>query len=443
MAVGMAIGRAQVQQIRTAFDTTWSSLAPMGRDPATGGYRRFAWTAVDLDLRAWFSAQAQARRLAVETDRNGNQWAWWGAPADGAVVTGSHLDSVPGGGAFDGPLGVVGAFLALDDLIARGVQPQRPLAIVNFVDEEGARFGIACAGSRLLTGALDPDRARALRDENGGTLAEAMSAAGLDPRWIGRDREAERRIGVFVELHIEQGRHLAVLDRPVGVASSIRPHGRWRFCFKGEGNHAGTTMIADRRDPMLPFADAVLAARRATIDSGVPDAVATFGRVRVDPNGTNAIPVQVDAWLDARADRTGTVEAIVEAISRAGSVAAAAHGVTFDVERESWAPVVDFDVTLRDRLAMVLASEGVGAPVLATGAGHDAGVLAATVPTAMIFARNPTGVSHSPLEHTSEDDCVAGIAALSATLENLLTEALQVVDADHRPDAAETTGSIR
>lgn len=411
-----------MQHIRTAFDSTWSSLAPIGRDPATGGYRRFAWTPADLELRAWFGAQAQARGLAVENDRNGNQWAWWGTPADGAVVTGSHLDSVPGGGAFDGPLGVVGAFLALDDLIARGVRPHRPLAIVNFVDEEGARFGIACAGSRLLTGALDADRARALRDEDGTTLAEAMGAAGLDPRWIGRDPEAERRIGVFVELHIEQGRHLAVLDRSVGVASSIRPHGRWRFCFRGEGNHAGTTLIADRRDPMLPFADAVLAARRAAVDSGVPDAVATFGRVRVDPNGTNAIPVRVDAWLDARADRAGTVEAIVAAISRAGDAAAAEHGVAFEVERESWTPVVDFDLTLRDRLALVLA----GAPVLATGAGHDAGILAATVPTAMIFARNPTGISHSPQEQTSEDDCVAGIAALSTTLENLLTEPLQV-----------------
>src|SRR6185312_5389503 len=160
-------------------------------------------------------------------------------------------------------------------------------AVVNFTDEEGARFGVACIGSKLLTGALDPDRAWALADQEGTTVAEAMRAAGADPEALGRDDEALARIGTFVELHVEQGRWLVDHGAPVGVASAIWPHGRWRFGFRGEANHAGTTRLVDRHDPMLPFARTVLAARAAADDAG---AVATIGRVRVLPNGTNAIP---------------------------------------------------------------------------------------------------------------------------------------------------------
>src|SRR5690242_2679032 len=160
----------------------WRELLPIGRHAASGGYRRYAWTPADTDCRAWFRAQAEDRGLAYETDRNGNQWAWLGDPAAGdAVVTGSHLDSVPDGGAFDGPLGVVSSFAALDDLRARGARPHRPLAVVNFVDEEGARFGLACVGSRLTAGGLAPQDARELVDADGVSLAQAMEKAGQDP----------------------------------------------------------------------------------------------------------------------------------------------------------------------------------------------------------------------------------------------------------------------
>ncbi|MFC4585365.1 allantoate amidohydrolase [Sphaerisporangium corydalis] len=393
------------------FREVWEELAAIGGgDP--GGYRRFAWTPVDLALRGWFQEQAALRGMTYERDRDGNQWAWWGTPAAGAVVTGSHLDSVPGGGAFDGPLGVVSAFLAVDELRARGVVPARPIAVVNFADEEGARFGVACVGSRLLTGVLAPDDARALRDGDGVTLAEAMRAAGADPDAIGRDEEVLGRIGVFVELHIEQGRGLVGLDAPIGVASAIWPHGRWRCTFHGEANHAGTTRLADRHDPMPPFASTVLAARAAAERWG---ALATFGKVLVDPNGTNAIPARVDAWLDGRAPDAATVDGMVDQIAEAARAAGAEHGVRVEVVAESVTPVVEFGDELRDRIAKALG----GVPALPTGAGHDAGILSASVPSAMIFVRNPTGVSHSPAEHAGTDDCVAGVAALTTVLEDL------------------------
>lgn len=387
-------------------------LAHIGRDPATNGYVRDAWSDSDLLLREWFAGEAARRGLDTREDRNGNLWAWWGDPsATPGVVTGSHLDSVRQGGAFDGPLGVVSAFAALDILKNRDFVPGRPLGVACFTDEEGARFGVPCMGSRLLTGVLAPSRALGLVDDEGDTLAHVLTRAGRDPGRIGRDDETLGHLGTFVELHVEQGRGLADLERPVGVASAIWPHGRWRFDFHGQANHAGTTRLADRDDPMLPFARMVLAAREAAARH---DAVATVGKVRVSPGNANAVPGLVSAWLDARGPDERDVRALVAELTQGAGRA--------QVSEESWTPVVDFDAALRDRLAAV-AGGGAGdsaAPVLPTGAGHDAGILAsAGVPSAMLFVRNPTGVSHSPDEHAEQADCEAGVVALANVLEDL------------------------
>jgi N-carbamoyl-L-amino-acid hydrolase len=388
----------------------WAELEAIGR-AGTGGYRRYAWTGEDAQLREWFAAQAAARGLDLVIDRAGNQWAWWGDPdADGpGVVLGSHLDSVPDGGAFDGPLGVVSALAAVDALREAGIQPARPVAVAHFGDEEGARFGIACAGSRLLTGALDADRARGLTDADGVTMAEAMAAAGFDAGHVGRDEETLRRVGTFVELHVEQGRAMADLGAAVAVGSAIRPHGRWRFELPGEANHAGTTRLADRHDPMLALAAVVVAARNAAVRN---QTVATCGKVRVAPNGVNAIPSHVTGWLDAR----GAVRERV--LATVAEVTAQVEQQGGSLEQESWTEVTRFDAGLGAELAGLLG----GAPILDTGAGHDAGVLSeAGIRTAMLFVRNPTGVSHSPHEHAEPADCEAGVTALSTVLADLAT----------------------
>ncbi|PBC82800.1 N-carbamoyl-L-amino-acid hydrolase [Streptomyces sp. 2224.1] len=406
-----------------SFHEMWEELRPLGRNSSSGGYRRYAWTGADADCRAWFRAQAEARGLVCELDRNGNQWAWLGAtgyrdvdPGD-AVVTGSHLDSVPDGGAFDGPLGVVSSFAALDELRRRGAEFDKPLAIVNFGDEEGARFGLACVGSRLAAGALTPEAAHRLRDGEGITLPQAMERAGYDPEAIGPDPERLARIGAFVELHVEQGRALDLSGDPVGIASAIWPHGRWRYDFHGEANHAGTTRLEDRRDPMLSYAATVLAAREQARLAG---AVATFGKISVEPNGVNAIPSLVRGWLDSRAPDQDTLDTVITGIEQAAAERAARDGVELAVVRESFTPVVEFQHALRDELSAILGKSGERTvPVLGTGAGHDAGILSATVPTAMLFVRNPTGVSHSPAEAADEDDCAAGVTALADVLEGL------------------------
>jgi N-carbamoyl-L-amino-acid hydrolase len=234
-------------------------------------------------------------------------------------------------------------------------------------------------------------------------MADAMSAAGHDPAHLGRDSHTLDRIGTFVELHVEQGRSLVTQDAAVGVAESIWPHGRWRLDLHGRADHAGTTRLDDRDDPMLVLATAIQKARTAAERH---DALATIGKLRVSPNGVNAIASTVTAWLDAR----GPVEEDVRAV--VADVAAAA-GV--DPIEESWTPATNLDLALRHRLAALLS-----APTLTTGAGHDAGVLAAAgIPTAMLFVRNPTGVSHSPAEHAEPDDCHAGVDALATVIQEL------------------------
>jgi len=411
-----------------SFDRLWADLAPVGRDDDSGGYHRYTWAGADTEARAWFTDAATARGLDVRADRNGNLWAWWGTPGPGAVATGSHLDSVPDGGAFDGPLGVAAALAAVDELRGRGVTPVRPLAVTVFAEEEGGRFGVPCLGSRLSAGEISPERARGLTDASGVTWGRAMEAAGHDPLALGADPGALADLDVFVELHVEQGRALEDTAHPVGVASAIWPHGRWRMDFTGRADHAGTTRLEDRNDPMLPFAHAILAARSLAERH---DARATVARALVSPNGTNAIPSLVSAWLDARAADSGTLDAVVAGVREAAADAARDHGVGYAMTGESLTPLVGFAHGLRDRLAAVVGTRAPDprVPVLPTGAGHDAGVLAAHVPTAMLYVRNPTGVSHSPREHARPDDCHAGVLALADVLQDLLARPVRPVGA--------------
>ncbi|KQQ09858.1 allantoate amidohydrolase [Rathayibacter sp. Leaf296] len=387
----------------------------VGRDRTRGGYSRHVFDRGERELREWFVERAEGLGLGVETDRNGNLWAWWGEPGDDAVVTGSHLDSVPGGGAFDGPLGVASALVAVEELRASGVVPSRPFAVVVFAEEEGSRFGIACLGSRLLSGAISGERAAALRDSDGVSFGEAASAAGLSVPHLGVDREALGRLGLFVELHVEQGRGLIDLDAPIAVASSILAHGRWRLSFSGEGNHAGTTAIEDRRDPMVAAARAVLASREVAAER--TPTRATVGRLVPVPGGTNVIASRVDTWLDVRSGVDAQARAAVEDIFARAHAAAEQEGCALEVVEESYGAEVAFDPALRDRLVGAL---GGAVPVLESGAGHDAGILAGSVPTAMLFVRNPTGVSHSPEEFAEDDDCRRGADALVRVLRDLL-----------------------
>jgi N-carbamoyl-L-amino-acid hydrolase len=309
---------------------------------------------------------------------------------------------VPQGGAYDGPLGVASALAAVDVLRERGQVPRRSLGVAVFAEEEGSRFGLACLGSRLMVGAVHPDRLAHLRDSEGTTAAAAIDALAL-PAAPGPS-DLLRSPSAFVELHVEQGRDLVQRGAPIAVATSIRPHGRWRLEIEGRADHAGTTRLEDRDDPMLRLADAVVTARAEAQRAGV---VATIGRLTVEPNATNAVPSHVRAWLDVRGADEDLVRVVVAAVGEAAGV---------EPVEESWSAEARFADDLRETLASALGD----VPQIPTAAGHDAGVIAQFgVRTAMLFVRNPTGVSHSPAEHAEPGDCVAGVTALADVLEEL------------------------
>jgi beta-ureidopropionase / N-carbamoyl-L-amino-acid hydrolase len=401
----------------TRFVRWFDELAAIGRLPEGRGWRRFAWTAEDREARSWFSQTTESLGLSVETDGNGNMWAWWGARGPDAVVTGSHLDTVAAGGAYDGALGVVSALAAVDALQrSHGGPPPRPVAVVAFTEEEGGRYNLPCFGSRMLTGALTPDLVRDRVDADGIRLAEAMESFGSDPDGLGPDPERLARIGTLVEVHVEQGRGLVDLDTPIAVATGVWTHGRWRLTLTGEANHAGTTRLVDRRDPVLVAAGAARAARSLAEKAGM---VATIGRLIVEPNSPNTVAARVTASLDARAPDPGALDGFVEAWASAVRAEAADHGVAVDLSCDSRTTGVAFDPEVRRRIEEVLARICVSRADLPTAAGHDAGVLAELVPAAMIFVRNPTGASHTPAEHASVEDCLTGVEALTAVVEDL------------------------
>jgi N-carbamoyl-L-amino-acid hydrolase len=396
------------------FEEMWRAIGPLGRSERSGGYFRQPFASAERELDAWFVEQATARGLRLETDPFGNRVAWWDAGAGPGVVTGSHLDSVLDGGAYDGPLGVVAALAAVEVLRDRGFRPARPIGVSVFVEEEGSRFGLACLGSRLASGAIAWDQARVLSDRDGVRLDEAMASEGFETEnpqaWLGPEQ-----ISCFVELHVEQGRDLVDRDAAIGVASRIWPHGRYRFDISGAPNHAGTTRMEDRQDPMLTYAMTALAANKQARLAGQR---ATFGRVDTQPNSTNSVPSAVTAWMDARCETDEALSDLVATITRQAVERAERDGTRLTVTPESVSGAVDFDPSLA---GLIAGDHEVGDwPILPTQAGHDAGILSAQgIPSAMLFVRNPTGISHSPVEHAEMPDCLAGVDALAETLERL------------------------
>jgi N-carbamoyl-L-amino-acid hydrolase len=366
------------------------------------GVLRLAWTAEDAACREWFFAQAAEAGLDPVRDPAGNLWAcprqpppWW--------AVGSHLDSVRGGGRFDGPLGVACGF----EIAARA---QRPVAVLSFADEEGARFNTPTFGSKALTGKLDLDVVLKRRDDDGIALADAVRAAGVDPDGISEAAGWLPRLCGFVEIHIDQTTDLAARNCAAGVVSSLAARRRLEVELDGRADHAGTTPPAERRDALSAAAHLIVAAEQ--LAGGFEGVRTTASRIVVQPNAPTTIASHVKLWLDARAAESEAVEQWGEQLGELAAELSARTGVDISTAVASQSDPVGFDQALRARLER--AAEAVTAqpaPQLVCFAGHDAGILADRLPAAMVFVRNPTGISHSPHEQVALED-----AAVAATV---------------------------
>jgi allantoate deiminase len=343
--------------------------------------------------------------MSTRTDAAGNLVGRLSCPdlEAGTLLLGSHLDTVRDAGAYDGPLGVVAAIACVEELRARDITLPFAVDVYGFADEEGLRYGTAYLGSRAVAGTFDPELF-ALADADGIHLRDALTAFGGDP--VGIESAARPDAIGYLEVHIEQGPALERAGRPLGVVTAIAGQSRAHVVFTGEAGHAGTGPMAARRDAACALAEFVLAVEQA--GRAEPGLVATVGRLTAAPGAPNAIAGEATASLDVRhpddAVRTAATTALLE---RATAIGAARDVAVL------WEPRMDAPAVAMDpRLVAALAEAAAGAPLLPSGAGHDAVALAAAMPVGMLFVRCAGGVSHAPAESVDPADAEAAVEAL-------------------------------
>lgn len=385
-------------------------LATIGADPA-GGWSRPAWGAAEQAAHDWFAATARKMGLSVRQDAFGNSIARREGRANlPAIATGSHLDTVRGGGLYDGALGVVLG------LTAAGRLPQglRPLEVIAFRDEEG-RFG-PFTGSRAMTGDLAPDALDRLRDADGVALRDAMAGCGLAPATPQAAARDLSELAAWVEVHIEQGPVLEAAGIPLGIVTAIAGQERFTIRFTGQAGHAGTVPMDQRQDAFQAAAQFALAFDTLIRQAG-GDARGTIGIVRVDPNQGNVIPREVRLSLeirDSEAARLAWLAAQTEALAQAS---ATDRNVSAQIRRAYSAP----PVPMAPHLIAVLDQAAAGRAMrLLSGANHDAGILGQHIPAAMLFVPSRGGISHTPDEHTDPAPIDAAADVLTAALARLI-----------------------
>ncbi|AEH46280.1 Zn-dependent hydrolase [Parageobacillus thermoglucosidasius] len=401
-------------------DRLWNrllELGTIGKQPS-GGITRLSFTKEERAAKEKVASYMKEAGLAVYEDAVGNligrkEGKEKDAPA---VLVGSHIDSVYNGGMFDGPLGVLAAVEVLQTMNERGVKTKHPIEVVAFTDEEGARFSYGMIGSRGMAGTLSEEEL-VHQDKYGISLAAAMEEAGLDPSKIGKAARRKGSVKAYVELHIEQGRVLEQANLPVGIVTGIAGLIWAKLTVKGKAEHAGATPMPIRRDPLVAAAQIIQVIEQEAKKTGTT--VGTVGQMQVFPGGINIIPERVEFSLDLRdldaAVRDSVFLSIIERAKQIGN------------ERN-----VDVAVELLQKMPPVLCSElvqnaakeacrqlGFDVFTLPSGASHDGVQLAGLCPIGMIFVRSKDGVSHSPEEWSSKEDCAAGANVLYHTVLSL------------------------
>lgn len=388
-------------------------LARIGRT-SQGGTTRLSYTA---DHAAAVRTVAEWMREAgaeVGLDAWGNLVGVIPGSGESAapLAAGSHLDTVPNGGMFDGALGVVGALEAACALREARRRLRHPLVLVGFAEEEGTSFGLGCLGALGALGRVPSPET--LRDPLGRTIAERLREFCRDlPR-----REFPTSPACFLELHIEQGPVLAERRIPLGTVDVIVGIARVAVSFLGEANHAGTTPMASRRDALWGAADLVGQVRGLALRTG-GRAVATVGRCVVSPGATNVVPGRVDVTVELRSPSLPLLAELRSAVDEAARASAERYGLAVELGPWRDEPPVALCASIRDRIAAAAAEAGWPVLTMPSWAGHDAKILARAAPTGMIFVPSAGGISHSPRESTSLEDAARGTQVLCRTLELL------------------------
>jgi allantoate deiminase len=398
-----------------------SELAKIGRSGG-GGVTRLSFTEEERPAKDLVASYMREAGLEVREDAAGNligrrEGRDGEAPL---VLAGSHLDSVRNGGDFDGPLGVLAAVEALQIMNERGIETERPLEVVAFTDEEGARFSFAMIGSRATAGALAPEDLNH-EDRDGVSIAEAMRASGLDPERIGEAARPAGSVYAYVELHIEQGTLLESRDLPVGIVTGIAGPVWLKFTLSGEAAHAGTTPMGLRRDALAAAAVVIGRVEREAGRTGT--SVGTVGQLDLEPGGINIVPGRVSFSLDLRDIDEGVRDDVEARIMHETALLCERRGVGLETKTLQRLPPAPCSDLVRKAAGESCEVLGLEPFELASGAGHDGMRLTELCPIGMIFVRSENGVSHNPDEYSSREDCAAGADVLYRTLLGLAGEA--------------------
>jgi N-carbamoyl-L-amino-acid hydrolase len=378
---------------------------------------RVLFTDTDLRARQFLKGVCTTAGLRVRVDAIGNVFARWDGSEPGlpAVGTGSHIDAIPHSGRYDGTVGVFGGVEAIRALKAAGVQPRRSIELLTFTSEEPTRFGVGCVGSRALSGALAAEKLAELRDADGRRLDDVRQEIGLggplaDVR-LDRDHYA-----AFVELHIEQGPILERERIPIGVVTAIAAPAALRVRIEGEGGHAGTVLMPDRKDALCAAAEMVLAVEAAAKATGSSDTVATTGICRVHPGASNSIPSTVTLEIDVRDIDLDRRDRVVRVLQTVIAQRAAVRRVRADVELLN----ADPPATMADEIIAAAESAcrdlGLRTKRMVSRAYHDSLFMAQVCPTGMVFIPCRGGVSHRPDEYATPGAIRAGVEVLARTL---------------------------
>lgn len=393
------------------------AINQFGRIDGMPGINRVSFSDADMAGRRWFMQRCAQAGLATQMDEVGNVLARWDVGEGPAVLAGSHLDSVPNGGEFDGALGCCAALEAVRTLIEGGFEPALPIEIVAFAEEEG-RFG-GMLGSQALCGIVDPDWYTSARDDTGLHLHDAMRRQGLDPELLHRALRPAAEIKAFVELHIEQGPILETDRIDIGIATEISGVFNWTVKFKGVANHSGTTPMHLRRDAFAGL---------AAFAHGIPDIIAeigtnqtrvTIGKVALEPDFAHTIPGLATFSIIGRDTGEAVVRKVAGRCRQEIGATATLHGLSVEIDEVSWLAPMSLDRGLVQILEGVVQTCGYSCRKMPCGAGHDVQSMASITPSGLIFVPSRGGISHAPEEFTSWEDCAKGANVLMQAIQSL------------------------
>lgn len=388
-----------------------------------GGSRRFGYSEEERKAKSLMKGWMEKAGLSVKEDGAGNLFGRLEGrdPTSPAIMSGSHLDSVPDGGHFDGPLGVLSALEVAQAWQDENFLPSKPYEVAVFSDEEGSRFNSGLLGSRAMTGVVDTKSQEQLQDHEGNSFREVLEQKGLSLDSFQEPTRNLNGIDTYVEVHIEQGKVLEKENLPVGIVTGIAGPSWIEFEFTGVAGHAGNTPMQDRHDALVAAGEFV--SKIHPLPKSINESsVATVGKLHVFPNGANVIPGKVQLIVDVRDISKESKEQLIQLIEKQAEETADLYGVNLHYRRTLNVAPVPIQEELRSLMGTALKKHGIRPLELPSGAGHDALIIGHQLPVSMLFVRSEKGISHTPEEWSSLNDCVQGVHVLKSYIESLMTQ---------------------